>query len=168
MVVSQSSSMATWWWHIFFWGVPYFQIIDSHPYPTFSEEHDDSLPSPLGAFVLPIFSLGWSQPACPRIGLREDQQEATIFRGKNHGISCKVSLQPIYRLSKSLHFWKHNNYLIILIKASFLMLKNLHVRPGSTRESGLCRESHDIISAVLTIKHIWRFPEIGVPPNHPF
>ena len=119
-------------------------------------------------FCTSIFSLGWSQPACPRIGLREDQQEATIFRGKNHGISCKVSLQPIYRLSKSLHFWKHNNYLIILIKASFLMLKNLHARPGSTRESGLCRESHDIISAVLTIKHIWRFSEIGVPPNHPF
>ena len=90
--------------HFFFGGVPYFQIIDSHPYPTFSEEHDDSLPSPLRAFVLPIFSLGWSQPACPRIGLREDQQEATIFRGKNHGISCKVPLQPIYRLSKSLHF----------------------------------------------------------------
>ena len=97
--------------HFFFWGGTLFSdqfyiigVIDSHPYPTFSEEHDDSLPSPLGAFVLPIFSLGWSQPACPRIGLREDQQEATIFRGKNHGISCKVSLQPIYRLSKSLHF----------------------------------------------------------------
>ena len=30
-------------------------VIDSHPYPTFSEEHEDSLPSPPGAFVLQYF-----------------------------------------------------------------------------------------------------------------